>query len=217
MGNMLPPIFGNDVADYLLASVILEVHVDVRHLLAFQIQETLEDQSERERVDVGHAEAVQDQTCRGAAPDGEKDVVLADEAGYVPDHQEVVIEVGLPDDFKLIPQTVLLAVTGVRDSLAQALPAYVGQVLERCDTLWDLVLRQSELAEVYVQVALVGDYLGVGYRFRQILEELFHLFWTLQIVRSLLHTKALAILDIGVGVNADQDVLETRVLLEDVV
>ena len=82
----------------------MEVHVDVGHLLALQVQEALEDQAVLQRVDVGDAQAVEHHAGGGGAADPEQYLAVADEGDDVPDHQEVVGEAGVADDVQLVFQ-----------------------------------------------------------------------------------------------------------------
>ena len=131
MGHVFAPVLFDHVVDDFLAAVVLEVHVNVRHFLAFQVQESLEYEPVGERVHVGHAQAVEREAGGGASAHREEYVAFPHEAGYVPDHEEVVIESGLAYDFKLIAQPFLLALARVRQAAFQPFPADIGQVLER--------------------------------------------------------------------------------------
>ena len=83
--HMLFAVLFDDIVDDLFAAVVLEVHVDVGHFLTLDIQETLEYEPVRERVDIGYAEAVQHEACRRAAAHGEEYVAPVHELGDVPD------------------------------------------------------------------------------------------------------------------------------------
>ena len=170
MRDVLTPVLLNDVVDDLLTPVVLEVHVNVGHFLAFEVEETLEYEPVRERVHVGNAQTVEGKACGGASTHREEDVVLANEPGDVPHDQEVVVEASLSYDFEFVLEPLLLFLSGVGDPAFQAVPAQVGQVLEWRDALGDVVLGQSQLLEINVEVAHFGDLLGVGDRFGQVLE-----------------------------------------------
>ena len=70
MRHMLAPVLVDDVIYDFLAAVVLEVKVYVRHLLALQVEEALEDELVRHRVDVRHVQAVQREAGGGAAAHG---------------------------------------------------------------------------------------------------------------------------------------------------
>ena len=86
---MLTPVLLIDVLDYPLPLPVCEIDVDVRCLAALLAQESLEEQSEPDRIDRGDAEAV---AHRGV---GSRAAPLAEypfaprEAHDVPDDQEV--------------------------------------------------------------------------------------------------------------------------------
>ena len=84
-----------NVMEHLVPPVVLEVQVDIGHLLAFKVEEPLEDQPVFQRVHVGDAQAIEGHTGSGATPDSIFDTTAADEADDIPDHQEVVGEVGV--------------------------------------------------------------------------------------------------------------------------
>ena len=84
----------DDVAQDFVPPVVLEVHVDVRHFLALQVEEALEHQFVPHGVDVGDAQAVQGHAGRRAAPHPEQDALPPHEGNDVPHHQEVVGETG---------------------------------------------------------------------------------------------------------------------------
>ena len=213
MGHVFAPVLFDHVVDDFLAAVVLEVHVNVRHLLAFQVQESLEDEPVGERVHVGHAQAVEREAGGGASAHREEYVALPHEAGYVPDHEEVVVESGLAYDFKLIAQPFLLALARVRQAAFQPFPADVGQVLERGEAVRDVVAGQAQLGEVNIQVAHIGDQLRISHRLRQVAVHILHLSRAGEVVGVLDHAEALFVLHVGVGVDADEDVLEMRFVL----
>ncbi len=55
LGHVVSSVLLHNVADDLIPSVVLEVHVYVRHLFAFQVQEALKDQVVFQRVYVRDA------------------------------------------------------------------------------------------------------------------------------------------------------------------
>ena len=214
---MFVSVLGDDVVYDLLAAVVLEVHVYIRHLLALQVQEALEDEAIGHGVDVGDSQTVQHEARRRAAAHCEEYILLAHKAGNVPDYQEVVVEVRLLDDMQFVAQPLAVFLAGVRQEFSEAFPAYLGQVLERGEAVGNIVERQAQAAEVYVQVALIGDSLRVGDSVGQIVEERGHLLRTLEIVRRLLHAEPSAVFHVRVGVDADEYVLQAGVPLQYVV
>ena len=91
------------VADHLAAVALVEVHVDVGHLLAPGVQEPLEEQVVADGVEVHDPEAVGDAAPRGRAPPrAHPDPALPGMADQVPDHQEVRREAHAGDDAELV-------------------------------------------------------------------------------------------------------------------
>ena len=107
LGDLVAPVAFDHVVQHLVAAVVLEVHVDVRHLLALQVQESLEDQAVLQRVDIGDAQAVEGYAGRRAAPDSVEDLAPAGEVDDVPHDQEVVGELGVADDLQLVLHSLL--------------------------------------------------------------------------------------------------------------
>ena len=157
LGDVFPAVLVHDVVDDLFAAVILKVHVDVRHLLALHVEESLEDEAVRKRVDIGNAEAVEDEACRGAAAHGEEYVALVHELRDVPDDEEVVGEVGLPDDFELVVETSAFGFACVRDAAVQRFMAYLREILVGADAAGHGVLGKTHAREVQVKFAHLGD------------------------------------------------------------
>ena len=165
-----------DVADDLLAPVLAEVDVDVGHRDALAVQEPLEEQVVRQRVDVRDAQRVRDERARGApAPGPDRDAALPGPADEVPHDQEVGDEPHLLDDGRLLREAGLdrglpRAPVAARRALA-AEPAEVRDVLlagRRRE------LRQVEAAEVELQVAAVRDVEGGARGLLDVAEEVVH-------------------------------------------
>ena len=100
--HVLPAIPVHHVVQHFLASVVLEVHIDVGHLFALDVEESLEDQAIKHRIYVGNAKAIEYEAGRGASTHGEEYVPVANEFGDVPHDKEVVGELGLLDDLELV-------------------------------------------------------------------------------------------------------------------
>ena len=94
-----------------------------------------------------------------------------------------------------------------RDTPTQRASAQFGQVLVGGHSFGELVLGQMQLGEVQLQVAHLGNGLGVGRGLGHIPEEVRHLGGALEVVRVLIHLEPLGVLQVGVGVDADHQVL----------
>ena len=197
--------------------VVLEVEVDVGHLFALQVEETLKDQPVFQWVDVGYAQAVQGHTGGGATADSIQDTALSDEVDDVPDHQEVVGEPGVADHIQLVAEPVYglrgrVGVTAPEAFFAQLRQIFIGVHLVGCR-----IFGQMGLTEIQVNVAHVGDQLGVLQRGHKVWEKLGHLRGTLYVIGVVLHTETLLIIDGGTGLDADIDILQRRFHLVHVV
>ncbi len=99
------PVLLLHVADHLVAPVLAEVDVEVRHRDALGIEEALEQQPEAQRVEIGDAERPGGHRSRArpaAGADGNAALLCpADELG---DDQEVAGEAHLADDLELVLQ-----------------------------------------------------------------------------------------------------------------
>ena len=213
LGNVVSTVLSAHVGYHLVAAIVLEVHIDVGHLPALQVQETLEDQTILKRLYVGDAQTVQHHACGGAASYPEYDAALPYKGGYIPHDQDVVAELGVPDDVQFVVQTPPRLFRGIPVPPLHTLPAEARQVFVRAHSVRGLVLRQAKLAEVQLHVAHICDSTGIGDRLWNVGEELLHLLGALQVIRVVNHPEPLVVQDVGVGVDADQNVLNGRVVL----
>src|SRR5690606_17387101 len=76
----LAAVLAVDVLDYLLAPLVLEIHVDVRRLVALFRDEALEQHLHARGIDLGNAEAVAHRGIGGRAAPLAQDALLASEA-----------------------------------------------------------------------------------------------------------------------------------------
>ena len=92
-----------EVLDHLLAAVDVEVDVDVGQRPRL-VDEALEEELVRDRVDLGDAEAVGHDRVAGAPPPLADDPAFAGELHQVPDDEEELGEVRALDDIELVGQ-----------------------------------------------------------------------------------------------------------------
>src|SRR5206468_6587436 len=90
-----------DVVDDLPAAVLADVDVDIGHLVAARVHETLEEQAVADGIDVTKAQEVADHSADAGAAGADGDVVFAGEVAEVPDDEEVGAEVFGCDDGEL--------------------------------------------------------------------------------------------------------------------
>ena len=119
LGHVLPAVLARDVLDDLAPPALAEVDVDVRQRDAFRVEETLEDEIELQRVDVGDLQAVRHQAAGGRAPArADRDAVLPRVADEVPDDEEVARVLHPLDDVDLVGEPRLVGL----ERMAQAPP-----------------------------------------------------------------------------------------------
>ena len=180
------------------------------------VQEALEDKVVLQRVDVRDAQAEEHEAGGGAAPHTEEDALPARVREDVPDHEEVVGELGVLDDGELVVEALMVAIGRAGAQPLEALAAEALQVRLRLRAVGRLVLGQPDAVEVEADVAGVGDALGVGDGLREFGKELEHLVRALEVEGVAGHLEALAVVDVGVGGDADADVLHGRVFTVDI-
>ena len=217
LGHPVRAVALDDVIDDLVPAVVLEVHVDVRHLLALDVEEALEDETISQRIDVGYSKGIEHQAGCGAAPDAVQDLLLAGELADLPDDEEVVREVSLADHVQLVLELPANLVGDVGETSFDPLPAQAGQVLVGRRSVGDREFGQMEPGEVQGHVAEIGDFAGVGYGFREVGEESSHLFAAAEVVGWVVHPHAAGLVDGAVRLDAQQHVLGFVVLLVNVV
>ena len=207
----------DDVVQHLVPPVVLEVQVDVGHLLALQVEEPLEDQAVLQRVHVGDAQAVEGHAGGGAAPHAKEYVPAAHEVDDVPHHQEVVGELGVVDDLKLVAEPLLRLPARVGVAAPEPFLAQLGQVLVGVHAVGGGVAGQVGAVEVQLHAAHIGHQPGGLQGLPEVREELLHFLRTLDVVGVVLHPQPLFVLGGGAGLDADVNVLQARVGLTHVV
>ena len=212
------PVLAGHVLDHLVPAVVGYVQVDVGRLLAVDVQEALEDETVGERVDERHVERVEDDAGGGGTAHAEHDLPVPAELRDVMHDEEVVREARLLDDVQLVLQPFAHAVRGERILAVQALAREVRQVLVRGLAFRDLRLGKVQAPELHLQVALLRDELRVGDGFGDLREERPHLVFRLHVVGLVVHLElAFRIVDGAVRADAQQDVVDRRVLRRRVV
>ena len=165
------------VPDDLVPPPLVEVHVDVRHLLPLGVEEPFEDQPVAERIEVGDPEAVADDRPGGRPPPRpHADAVVPGEPDEVPHDQEVAGEAHLLDDLELrvdpLPQLLADGPVAPSGAVVDQLPEIAVQRLPRRR----VEAGQVQLTEAQVELAGLGDLQGRVARLGQIGEDLPHLF-----------------------------------------
>ena len=173
------------VGDHLVAPVLAEVDVEVRHRHALRIEEALEQQAEAHRVEIGDGERPGDQRARArAAARPDRDFVGLGPFDEVGDDEEIAGKLHLDDDVELEGQAfvVLLPRVAGREAVLGETGLEPGarlaaELLLLVDRLaaGDGEARQDRLSGQRPIGAAHGD-LDAGFRrLRQVGEQLHHL------------------------------------------
>ena len=192
--------------DHLGAAAVVEVHVEVGHGHAVRVEEALEDQPVRERVQLGDAHGVRHHgTGTGTTAGTHADAVVLGPVDEVRDHQEVAGEAHLDDDLLLV---LGLLTDVVRDPAREAV---VQPLLDLLDEPRGLVLplgrgeaRHVVGGGVELHLAALGDLQGVVARLREVPEQLAHLLGGLEVELVRVELEALGVLQRGAGLHAQQ-------------
>ena len=108
------------VADHLVAALEAEVHVDVGHRLALRVEEALEEQVVRNRIEVGDAQRPRhDAARRRAAAGADRDALALRVVGEVGDDQEVAGEAHVLDHRQLGVDALLIGPLAFRVPVAE--------------------------------------------------------------------------------------------------
>ena len=202
LGHVVRAIAIGGVLDHLAAVALVEVHVDVRHLLAAGVQEPLEEQVVLDRVKVHDAEAVGHAApCGRPTPWTDSDARFARVADQIPHHEEVSRESHIGDDPKLVVEALDHFVGKARPvALASTLVGELAQVLSSTilirgtgDLVGDWELRETWLAEFEANVGSLGDEQRRVTGRLVILKEVPHLGGGLQVVLGAVELEALLI------------------------
>ena len=182
LGHAVVAVLLGGVADHLIAPVLGEVDVNVRHLPPLHVEEALEHQPVLQGVDLRHAQAVKDDGGRRRAADGHADAPGVGLLGEVIDHQDVLGEARLTDDLQLglQPGQGLIGVLVIE--ACQPLAAEVCQVLLGGGARRHLGLGQAQVPELQREVAHLGDAPGVVAGLGELREQRPHLLLRLQVI-----------------------------------
>ena len=217
LGDVVVAVLLRRVADHLLAPVVREVHVHVRHLPPLDVEEALEDEVVGERVDVGDAEAVENEAGRRRSAHAHGDRLLMREDGEVVHDEHVVGEAGLAHDVQLVLQALANLFGGAWVASLQAGPGEIRQVLVGCQAGREVNVGQVEPAELQLKIASLRDALRVVDGLWQLGEAGAHLGLRLDVVDRRVHAHPLFVEHGGVRADAEQHVVVGRVVGVDVV
>jgi hypothetical protein len=206
VGHAVLAVALHHVADDLVAPVVGEVDVHIRHGDPLGVQESLEEEPVADGVHVGDGEAVRDERARrGAAPGAHRDPLPAREGDEVPHHQEVAGEPHGGDDTQLVAKPLEHGVGG--SGAVAGAEALQGQMLEigvQGEAGGDLVVRQVELAEGHVEGTALRHRQRVPVGIGQLAKHLPHLVRRLEIELLGGELPAVGVAHGGAGLDAEQ-------------
>ena len=207
LGDAVAAVLLGDVADHFVAAVVGEVHVDVGHFATLGVEEALENEAVFERVDVGDAEAVEDEAAGGATADSLGDALVVGEACEVGDDQEVFGEAGFADDFEFVVEALDVLGGGVGYALVEAGAGDIGEVLDGGLAGGDVRLWELEASEFKLDGAALGEQLGVGHGFGEVGVLVEHVLLVGEVVVLPFEAEAFFVLEGGVGADAEEQVV----------
>ncbi|KAF5035124.1 hypothetical protein DSECCO2_588920 [anaerobic digester metagenome] len=212
LGHGIGAVVLGDVADDLMAAAFAEVHVDIGHAHALDIEEALEKEVVRHGVEVGDAQRIRHQRPgRRTAPRPDGDVVVLGPVDEVLDDEEIAREAHLLDDVELelqaVPVFLRVRVRHFVQALFEALAGHVGHDVVQGLAGRGLVDREMVVAELEREVDALGDLAGVGERLRHVGEGGGHLLGraVVEVLGGEAH--ALFVVHAGGRLDAQQDVV----------
>ena len=122
--DLIAPVAALHVVDHLVAPLLAEVDVEVRHRHAFGIEEALEQEPEADRIEVGDGERIGDERARArAAARPDRNAVRLRPLDEVGDDQEVARIFHPLDDAELEIEPLAVVVDGLPRGEAERLDA----------------------------------------------------------------------------------------------
>ena len=204
-----------DVVDHLVAPLLAEIHVKVRHGHPLDVEEPLEQEAVGQGVDVGDGQAVGGQAAGArAAARAHRDLLLLGPVDEVGDDEEVAGKPHLPDDVDLQREPVAVGGLGflahrgqfvqLVEPAGQSVPAGPGEERVQGLALLDRVHREVVRAELQLQVAALRHLQGVGHRLRAGGELGGHLPGRLEVEGVGGEAEAARVVDGAAGLDAEQ-------------
>ena len=108
---MVAAVFLLHVANDLVAAVLAEIDVEIRHGHAFRVEEPFEQQAETQRIEIGDPQGPGNhRTGAGAAAGADGDAVLLGPADEVGDDQEVTRIAHVDDDLEFVCEALAVGI-----------------------------------------------------------------------------------------------------------
>ena len=206
--DMVVAVLVDDVLDNAIPTVIGKIDVDIRHRDAVGVKESLEEKIVFERVERRNAERVRHDTSgSGSTTGSDQHAVVFGVLHKIPDNQEVIDEAHPLDDAELVFNPGADFTTFVA---IEAHDAFVDESVEIflvCHPARRREVREVIPLESKIEIAHFGNSDRVGEGFRNLPEETLHLLRTLQeeLVGFLL--QSFFIMNRGVRLDANEEIL----------
>jgi hypothetical protein len=210
LGHVVGPVTLGRVADHLAPGALVEVHVDVGHLLAPGVEEALEQEVVLDGVEVDDAQAVGHAAPGRRPPPGAgADARFPGVADEVPHHQEVGRKAHADDDAQLVLEPLGHGRgQGVAVAPVRPLQGELAQVVVlRCHPLGEDEPGQLGLSELDLDPGPLGDGQGVVAGLGELTEQVAHLRRRLQVVLVALEAEPLGVVDGGTRLHAQEGVV----------
>ncbi|MNM66909.1 hypothetical protein D3C81_784180 [compost metagenome] len=228
LAHRIAPVGVGHVLDHPVAAIHAEVDVEVGHGNPFRVEETFEQQVVGQRIEVGDLQYVSHQGAGTRTPArAYRHAVVLGPLDEVHNDQEVTREAHLDDDIQLELQAIevnlaLFFVVGCgllgpqhRQTFLQALMRDMSKVIVDTHAVGGREVWQEVLAQLYLDVAALGDLYGVGHRIRQVTEQLGHFLRAFQVLLVAVVTRAPRIVQGAAFADADAGFMGVVVRLLD--
>ena len=212
LGDALPPVTAGDVFDHLIPPVHAEIHVKIGQGYPFGIQEPLKQQFMVHGVKIGNAQYVSHQgTATGAASRSYRYPLLFRPTDEISHDEKISRETHTGYHVKLVIETpaVLFRIDAVGrrppvfNQLFQTGVCLPAQPAGLVEFFRNRKLRQVVIPEFQFQVAANGDVFTVPQRFRQVMEQLLHLFRRFQVLFITVVARAFGVIERITVMDAD--------------
>ena len=208
------------VLDHVQTPAVVEVHVDIGHLGALRREEALEDEVVFQRVKGGDVKCVGDDGAgRRPAPRPHADAVFLCPARELLHDQKIGGKALRAYNLVLVLEALdHLGRQRVAVAHLQPLDGHLRQrLLRRLPLAQEGVARQDDVAKLYGDVALVGDFKRRGQALGMLAQRLGHLLVALQVELVVFELHARRVVHLLVHADAQHEVLQGGVLALQVV
>ncbi len=151
-----------NVLDDLGAAVVTEIDVDIRRGDTFRVEESLEEETVMERIEIGDPEHVGDETSRRAATTrADRNALALRVVDEIPDDKKVAGETGLAENAQLEIETLAqggIVLGALAEAVGQSLEAEAAQVALARLAFGHVVFGKLALAELDLEVAFLGNF-----------------------------------------------------------